>query len=345
MSDGQTILRVRGAERHFGPDLPALNGADLDLHAGRITALLGPSGSGKSTLLRAIAGLERLDAGQITCLDQAWDDGAEHLAPEKRRAGMVFQDYALFPHMTALANIAFGLSGGDKNKRAQAQLAAVELGHKAGAYPHELSGGEQQRIALARALAPSPAIMLLDEPFSGLDRRLRRDLRDQTVQILRSARTAALIVTHDADEAFAVADELALMESGRIVQCGAPDAVWLDPVSASAARLVGDVDVCGGIVRKGGVETPLGRVEAGSHVEGSAVDVLIRPEAISLSADAGGTLVVQHARPLGARIQLVVRAADGSQWTAQTLSPSPIGEGDKVSVTLNARFVRVVAAP
>jgi iron(III) transport system ATP-binding protein len=345
MSAMQTILQVRGAERHFAPDLPALNGADLDLRAGRITALLGPSGSGKSTLLRAIAGLERLDAGRITCLDQAWDDGLHHLPPEQRRAGMVFQDFALFPHMTALANIAFGLTGADQKKRAAAQLAAVELDHKASAYPHELSGGEQQRVALARALAPAPAIILLDEPFSGLDRRLRHDLREQTVSILRDAGAAALIVTHDAEEAFAVADELALMERGQIIQTGAPGDVWLEPVSAMAARLVGDVDVYPGHVRNGAVDTPLGEIAAEGLGEGSPADVLIRPEAISVQPDPKSELQVARIRPLGAQVQMSICAPDGSLWTAHAVSPSPIGEGDKVSVTLNTRFVRVVPAP
>ena len=211
MTQAQTVLSIRGAEHRYRADHAALAGADLDLRAGHITALLGPSGSGKSTLLRAIAGLERLDAGSIRLGETIWDDKQIHLPPEARRVGMVFQDYALFPHMTALANVAFGLSGADKKAHALAQLEVAELGHRAKAYPHELSGGEQQRVALARALAPHPAVVLLDEPFSGLDRRLRGELRERTVDTLRAARTTALIVTHDAEEAMAVADELAFV--------------------------------------------------------------------------------------------------------------------------------------
>lgn len=169
MTKTSTVLRVRGAERRYVKGLAALAGADLDLHAGRITALLGPSGSGKSTLLRAIAGLERLDGGEIRLGDTLWNGAGTHLPPEKRRIGMVFQDYALFPHLNALANVAFGLKGPDAKAIAREQLEHAELGHKAKAFPHELSGGEQQRVALARASAPRPEILLADEPTGNLD--------------------------------------------------------------------------------------------------------------------------------------------------------------------------------
>lgn len=341
MSKPETILRVRGAERHYGGEARALNGADIDLHTGRITALLGPSGSGKSTLLRAVAGLEVLEAGEITCLEEIWSGKGRHMPPEKRRVGMVFQDYALFPHMTALANTAFGLEGTDRKKRAQIQLDAVELGHKANAYPHELSGGEQQRVALARALAPAPAIVLLDEPFSGLDRRLRQSLRRQTVDVLKAAGTAALIVTHDADEAFAVADELALMDGGVVIQTGTPRDVWLNPVSAMAARLVGDVNVFEARVRGTEVETPLGRFDASEVADGSDADVLVRPEAIGLAAAADGDAVIVRSRPHGAGQIVDVETADGTRW--QTSGGADLAAGDRVNITIDRQFVRVVA--
>lgn len=340
----EVILEVRGAQRHYTADAPALADASLDLKAGQLLALLGPSGSGKSTLLRCIAGLERLDAGTIRQGETLWGGPGTHLAPEARRAGMVFQDYALFPHMTALANVAFGLKGPNKRARAAAQLEAAELGHKADAFPHELSGGEQQRVALARALAPEPAIILLDEPFSGLDRRLRAELRERTLDRLKQAGTAALLVTHDAEEAFALADEIALMDAGRIVQTGTPDEVWLNPVSAAAARLVGDVGVHSGIVTAGLVNTPLGNLPS-DLPDGRAVHALFRPEALHVIADSDGPLRVTRRRPTGGQLSLVLTAADGSQWTAQTTSPSPIGEGDRVRVELNPQFLRVVPAP
>lgn len=344
MTDVETILEVRDARRHYAKDAPALERASLDLKRGELLALLGPSGSGKSTLLRCIAGLERLDAGTIRQGETVWGAPGMHLPPETRRVGMVFQDYALFPHMTALANVAFGLSGPGRHDRAMAQLEAAELAHKAKAYPHELSGGEQQRVALARALAPEPAIVLLDEPFSGLDRRLRSELRDRTRDRLKQSGTAALLVTHDAEEAFALADEIALMDQGCIVQTGTPDDVWLNPVSAVAARLVGDVCVYSGRVENGGVETPLGRAET-DLATGSAVDVLVRPEGIALSAAPNSALIVKRRRMSGARIRFEIAAPDGSLWIADAQSPSPIGEGDPVDIVLDPRLTRIVERP
>ncbi len=343
MTDAQTVLSIRGAEHRYRADHAALAGADLDLHAGRITALLGPSGSGKSTLLRAIAGLERLDAGSIRLGDTIWNDSHTHLPPEARRVGMVFQDYALFPHMTALANVAFGLSGLDKKARALAQLEAAELGHRARAYPHELSGGEQQRVALARALAPQPAVVLLDEPFSGLDRRLRGELRERTVDTLRAARTTALIVTHDAEEAMAVADQLALMDAGRIIQTGAPDDVWMNPVSATAAKLLGDVEIIASRVSGGQAETPFGAVDAPGLAAGQPVSVLIRPRAFMLTPDENGGFTITRRRSAGPHLNHRFAGATG-EWTAQTPAPSALAEGDRVNVVLDPVYVRVVAA-
>ncbi|WP_323762900.1 ABC transporter ATP-binding protein [Maricaulis sp.] len=343
MADTRTVLSIRGAERRYRADHAALAGADLDLHAGRITALLGPSGSGKSTLLRAIAGLERLEAGSICLGGTCWNDTATHVAPEARRVGMVFQDYALFPHMTALANVAFGLTGPDKTTRAQAQLEAAELGHRAKAYPHELSGGEQQRVALARALAPQPSVVLLDEPFSGLDRRLRAELRERTIDTLRTAGTTALIVTHDAEEAMAVADQLALMDGGRIIQTGPPDDVWMSPVSATAARLLGDVEIIESQVTDGQAKTPFGPVDANGFDDGQPVSVLIRPRAFTLSLDPDGPCTITRRRSAGPHLTHRF-ASEIGEWTAQTPAPSPIREGDRVSVELDPAYVRVVAA-
>tara|TARA_R110002126_G_scaffold6830_4_gene34600 strand:+ start:452 stop:1483 length:1032 start_codon:yes stop_codon:yes gene_type:complete len=343
MTDAQTVLSIRGAEHHYRADHAALAGANLDLHAGRITALLGPSGSGKSTLLRAIAGLERLDTGSIRLGDTIWNDEQTHLPPEARRVGMVFQDYALFPHMTALANVAFGLSGADKKSRALAQLEAAELGHRAGAYPHELSGGEQQRVALARALAPQPSVVLLDEPFSGLDRRLRGELRERTVDTLRAARTTALIVTHDAEEAMAVADQLALMDQGRIIQTGTPDAVWMEPVSATAAKLLGDVEIIESRISGGEAATPFGAVKASGFESGQRVNVLIRPRAFAVSPSEMGGFTITRRRSTGPHLNHRF-ANETGEWTAQTPAPSSLAEGDRVSVVLDPAYIRVVTA-
>jgi len=344
MTDTPTGLRIRGAQRHYSRDTAALAGADLDLAPGRTTALLGPSGSGKSTLLRAIAGLERLDGGEIRLGDTIWTGPGQHLAPEKRRVGMVFQDYALFPHLTALANVAFGLKGPDAKAIAQAQLEAAELGHKANAYPHELSGGEQQRVALARALAPSPAIVLLDEPFSGLDRRLRQDLRDRTVDTLRQAGATALLVTHDADEAMAVADALALMDQGRVIQTGAPEEVWLHPQSVTAARLLGDIEVIHAFVKAGAADTPLGPVATPDFKNGCTVYVLVRPQAIRLTPSPDGAFTITRRRSAGTHLAFTIEDAAGQSFTTHTPVPSTLAVGDRVGVALDEAFVTVVGA-
>lgn len=341
-------LQVAGAEIRFTPDSAAIRDVDLSLSRGRVTALLGPSGSGKSTLLRAIAGLERLHAGEIRFAGRLWSGDGVHLAPEKRRCGVVFQDYALFPHLTAAQNVAFGLRDGARRARrnqALDGLERVELGHRAHAYPHELSGGEQQRVALARALAPRPAVMLLDEPFSGLDRRLRAELREATVAALRAAETAALIVTHDADEAMAVADEVALMAGGAIIQTGAPDRLYLEPVSETAARLLGDVEAFDAVVSEGQARFALGAADARGHAEGAQVRVLVRPEGIVAGgSDEDGVLAeVIRRRAAGGQARLDLRLADGRIAQARAPITTALRAGDPARLRLDPRFARVVA--
>lgn len=332
-------LSIRGARRAFTKHHAALENASLDLHAGEITALLGASGSGKSTLLRAVAGLEKLDAGEITADGVIWTGQNTFLAPEQRRVGLVFQDYALFPHMTAVENVAFGLTGADRKSRALEQLRAVELEHKASQYPHELSGGQQQRVALARALAPRPGVVLLDEPFSGLDRRLRADIRQRTIDVLRAAGTAVLFVTHDAEEALESADQLALMDAGRIIQHGAPQEVWFNPVSETAARLVGDVQTCKASVRDGKVVLPIGTVTT-SLAEATPVTALIRPQALALELE--GELTVTRVTYSGPICDIDLRAKDGSDWTLQVPATDTINIGDRVGARINPAYVTLL---
>jgi iron(III) transport system ATP-binding protein len=340
-------LQVEGAEVRFSPGTAAIRDVRLTLTPGRVTALLGPSGSGKSTLLRAIAGLERLHGGTIGFGGEAWSGHGVHLAPEKRRCGVVFQDYALFPHLTAEKNVAFGLRSGSRREKETAAmegLARVELTHRAHAYPHELSGGEQQRVALARALAPRPAVMLLDEPFSGLDRRLRAELRETTIAALRAAGAAALIVTHDADEAMAVADEIALMASGTIIQTGAPDRLYLEPVSETAARLLGDVEAFDATVAAGEALTALGALPAPNYAEGAKVRVLVRPEGIIVSTGPEGLEAeVLNRRPAGGHVKLDLRLPDGRTARARAGITHAMAPGDRVRLTMDPRFARVVA--
>ncbi|MEQ8405469.1 MAG: ABC transporter ATP-binding protein [Oceanicaulis sp.] len=341
-------LAVEGAVVSFAPGRPAVDGADLGLTCGRITALLGPSGSGKSTLLRAIAGLERLDAGSVRFEGRIWSGDGVHLEPENRRCGVVFQDYALFPHLTALDNVAFGLRAMNRhNKReaAMARLEAVELAHRARAYPHELSGGEQQRVALARALAPGPDVMLLDEPFSGLDRRLRGDLRETTADALKASEAATLIVTHDAEEALALADSIALMSQGRIIQHGAPDALYLKPNCLAAARLLGPVEAFDAAVSGGHADTPLGAVEAEGFENRAPVQVLVRPEGVRVArADAAGALAdIVSRRAAAGYAKLVCRLETGREVEARASLADPLRPGDAVRLSLDPHFASVVA--
>ncbi len=330
-------LSVRACCKSFG-GRAVLRDVDLDLESGRVTAALGQSGAGKSTLLRAIAGLERIDSGEIRNPDGVLSGPGAHVPPERRRVGLVFQDYALFPHLTALQNVMFGLSGMTreaKRARAMTLLDSVRLADRAGAHPHALSGGEQQRVALARALAPSPDIVLLDEPFSGLDARLREATRDMALSALKESGAAVLIVTHDADEAMLMADALALMAGGRIVQQGEPDALYRHPASAEAARLLGEVNEYSGQIAGGALETPFGPVPAPGLGEGAAALALVRPEGVVLSPAAGAPHTVSERRSAGAEAVLRVRAPDGTEWRARMPGGAAPHAGDAVSVRID----------
>ena len=253
--------------------MTAIDQISLEVAEGEIVCLLGPSGSGKSTLLRVMAGIERPSAGRVLL------DGVEvagprtFVEPERRRVGMVFQDYALFPHLTVAANVAFGLRGrsrSDVESTIGALLDRLGLRRYATSYPHMLSGGERQRVALARALAPSPRVLLLDEPFSSLDRRLREDVRQHTMALLRETRTTTVFVTHDPDEALRLADRIALLKDGRVVQCGGPEELYSRPATRFAARFFGDINELQGMCRSGRVETALGSFEATDIREGAS---------------------------------------------------------------------------
>lgn len=266
---------------------PALAGVSLVLAPGEVVALLGPSGCGKTTLLRIAAGLERPRAGRVAAGGRLLAGAGTFVEPEARGIGLMFQDYALFPHMSVADNVAFGLVGRPAAERRAIVadlLARIGLPDRGGAYPHMLSGGEQQRVALARALAPRPAVLLMDEPFSNLDQRLRRGMRAETTDLLRATGAAALIVTHDPDDAMAVADRIALMRGGRIVQAGTPEAVWMRPVDRWAAAFFADLEEMPAAVRAGRAETPLGSFAAAGLADGPAL-VCIRRDAFRLEVD------------------------------------------------------------
>jgi iron(III) transport system ATP-binding protein len=256
----------------------AVEDVTLAVHPGELFAVLGPSGCGKTTLLRVIAGFERPDAGSVTVGGRQVAGERTWVAPERRRIGMVFQDYALFPHLTVERNVAFGCRR-DNRDGAQRALELVGLQHKADRHPHELSGGERQRVALARALAPGPDVVLLDEPFSSLDASLRADLRREVELILRDAGTSVILVTHDQEEALTLADRLALMRDGRLVQVGAPEDVYAQPAERWAAQFVGEVNVLPGVLRGESIHTEVGSFDlAGGVATPGSVHVAVRPE-------------------------------------------------------------------
>src|SRR5579863_8267098 len=257
-------VAVSGLHKAFGAQ-PVLTGVDLEVPAGSLTAILGPSGSGKTTLLRLLAGIERADAGTITIGGAVVDGPGAYVPPERRRIGYVPQEGGLFPHLSVAANVGFGLPSRDRRgSRVTTMLDLVGLGGMGKRYPHQLSGGQQQRVALARALAIEPAVVLLDEPFASLDAHLRASVRADVQQIFRAAGTTAVLVTHDQDEALAIADRVAVLRDGRIAQYSAPAELYSRPVDSGLARFVGDANLLDGIRRAGLVDTVLGQLPVDS---------------------------------------------------------------------------------
>lgn len=282
-------LEVRNLVRRFD-GRNVVDDVSLSIAAGQVTCLLGPSGCGKSTTLRMIAGVDMQDRGAI------WVDGALicdtvfQMPPERRAIGLMFQDFALFPHLSVADNIAFGLPRGDgaRSRRVDALLERVALSGFGPKYPHELSGGEQQRVALARALAPRPRILLMDEPFSGLDERLRDGIRDDTLSLLKEEGAAVLLVTHEPHEAMRMADEIALMRAGRIVQRGAPYNIYNAPADRAAAAFFSDINILRGKVQGALTATPFGEFLAPGVPDGTEVEIVIRPQHLKIDFDRAG---------------------------------------------------------
>lgn len=320
---------------------------------GEVTCLLGASGSGKTTLLRLAAGLERLQAGEIRLDGEVLCTAGKHPPPEQRPVGLVFQEHVLFAHKTVLDNVAFGLRDMAPRKRrtiAAASLDAVGLSAFANRYPETLSGGQQQRVALARALAPAPRVMLLDEPFANVDAQLRRTLREDARDVLRRSGTVAVIVTHDPEEALELADCIAVMDHGRIVQVGTPEAIWGRPADRAVAALFGETQQLPGTVSEAGDVTtafgPLGgdRVEA---ARGEHVTVLVRPTAVALTkADGRETTsgTVHDVRFLGDRYVVLV-GTDGQTLRASVTDLHGIGVGDRVQATFDPTGAFVYGPP
>ncbi len=279
---GARAVAITDLHKSFGTNR-AVAGVDLEIAAGEIVALLGPSGCGKTTTLRMLAGLETPDSGRIVVGERLLADGRTAVPPEQRRIGMVFQDYALFPHLDVAGNVGYAIGRRPDPARVQRALELVGLGPYASRAVHELSGGEQQRVALARALAPDPDLVLLDEPFSNLDASLRERLRGEVRAILAEAGVTALFVTHDQEEALSLADRVATMNEGRIEQVGSPEEVYTNPATHWVAGFLGDIDILPGTVEGGRVRCELGGFNTASELAGE-VDVLLRPEAVAVDA-------------------------------------------------------------
>ena len=283
-------LEVRGLTKAYGSQ-QVVDDVSLRLMPGQVTCLLGPSGCGKSTTLRMIAGVDMQDSGTIWADGELICDTQFRLPPEERAIGLMFQDFALFPHLNVARNVGFGLKGmgrAEIDRRVTENLAKVGMSRFIDAYPHELSGGEQQRVALARALAPQPRIMLMDEPFSGLDDRLRDQVRDETLDVLKAEGTAVLLVTHEPTEAMRMADEVALMRAGRIVQRGAPYNMFNAPVDLEAAAFFSDVNVLQAKVQGALTDTPFGQFLTPGHPDGTEVDIVFRPQHVRIDFDRQG---------------------------------------------------------
>ena len=282
-------LEIRNLVRRF-EGRRVVDDVSLTIQPGHVTCLLGPSGCGKSTTLRMIAGVDMQDAGEIHVDGTLICDTVFRVPPERRQIGLMFQDFALFPHLAVGDNVAFGLKGSkaDKRKRAGELLERVGLLHYIDEFPHQLSGGEQQRVALARALAPRPKIMLMDEPFSGLDNRLRDGIRDETLALLKEEGASVLLVTHEPEEAMRMADEIALMRDGRIVQRGAPYNIYNNPADKAAVAFFSDINVLRGEVQGALTQTPFGQFLAPGVPDGGQVDIVFRPQHVSIDFDRNG---------------------------------------------------------
>jgi iron(III) transport system ATP-binding protein len=312
----------------------ALFGVNLNVRAGQLLTLLGPSGCGKTTTLRLIAGFEFPDSGQIIVNGQVVADERTRVAPEARRVGMVFQEYALFPHLDVGGNVAFGLNGREKQARINEMLELVGMSEYGKRMPHELSGGQQQRVALARALAPQPEVLLLDEPFSNLDAALRQQVRSEVRAILKRAGITCIFVTHDQHEALSLSDEVAVMMRGQIAQVDTPETVYNAPASREVAGFVGEANFVRGAADGRYVRCVLGDLPLAVEAQGQ-VDVLVRPEMLHLTPDAEGSARVRWVEFYGHDQRVGIVLDEGTALVARAAAGQSFSQGARIRVKVN----------
>ncbi|MEL7352065.1 MAG: ABC transporter ATP-binding protein [Cyanobacteria bacterium P01_A01_bin.116] len=362
MSSLLPVLTCRNITKHFSQlAAPAVDGVSFDLHEGELLGLLGPSGCGKTTLLRLVAGFEMPEIGDVTLAGQRVCGSGQWIPPERRHIGVVFQDYALFPHLTVVENVAFGLKQlarrGQIPKKQIRQLATeaialVDLSGMEKRFPHELSGGQQQRVALARALAPRPPLVLLDEPFSNLDVQVRLYLRQEVRDILKSVGASGIFVTHDQEEALAIADKVAVMHSGQLVQLDTPEEIYQQPASRFIAEFVTQANFVPA-ARQGQLWItelgPLDREPCGQAGEPCQEgDLMICQEDLKILADDSGQLLVQGRQFLGREYQYSLLLPSSQVLWVRTPVGQRLAVGDRVSVKVHwdrARFFEKGGGP
>jgi iron(III) transport system ATP-binding protein len=337
MSSG-AFLSVEGLGKRFGP-VTAVEGASLEVGRADVFALVGPSGCGKTTLLRLIAGFERPDEGEISVAGKLVSGKGTFMPPEKRRVGLVFQDYALFPHLTVAKNVAFGIKNGNRGRRVEELLDIVGLQGLGSRMPHELSGGQQQRVALARSMAASPDLILLDEPFSNLDPSVRAQVRAELRDILHKMQMTAVFVTHDQEEALALGDRVGVMIAGRIVQSGSPEEIYRRPKTRAVAHFLGDANFLPGRIERGEVDCELGRLPANVTGDAGDVEVMLRPEALELTAEAGVPVAVISREYYGHDQLVTVRLPSGREAQVRMLSGHAFDPGDLLGLRVTGDAV------
>ncbi|MBE9051334.1 ABC transporter ATP-binding protein [Nostocales cyanobacterium LEGE 11386] len=341
----QAIVHLQNVTKQFSAHAsPAVDNVSFTLQQGDVLGLLGPSGCGKTTLLRLIAGFERLQAGKIAIGEQIVGDISTYIPAEQRDIGIVFQDYALFPHLTVAENVAFGLKHFSKQQIQKRTAEVIDLVRLAGLekrYPYELSGGQQQRVALARALAPQPQLMLLDEPLSNLDIQVRLRLREEVRDILKAAGTSAIFVTHDQEEALAISDIVGVMRQGHLEQIGTPEEIYTHPVSRFVAEFVTQANFLPAR-RQGNLwETEVGCFEVPANHSHDTGEIMIRQEGLIIQPASDSPVVIRSRRFLGREYLYCLKTPSGKELHARTMTDMALPIGARVQVSITGDAVKV----